>query len=523
MGYDVALRRLDRDLGELLARHERGRNLAEFERWADDPVGFASEVLGVELWAAQREMAEAVRDRPQVLVQGGNGVGKDFGGAVLGLWWIFCRRGLVLATAATQRQALEVFHGEVGRLFRSCGDLPGELFASALRVPGAGGLLSFTSTAASRLSGFHGERVLAVLSEAQGVESWAWEGMHSCAVGAGDRLLALGNPLAPSGQFFTAARSGTWHTIRVSVFDHPNIREGRTVIPGGPSPEFVQRIAAEFGPDSPIYTARVEGAFPQQSETGLFSRAWLDAAAERWKRATADGPLDGPAIVGVDPARYGRDESGIAVCRRCDGLLCIERLTTIAGRLNLMDLVGRVVELLTTVGVQPRRETASDERLAQLALEKSLRFGLRWGSLSTSLPASGLVVVDEIGVGAGVLDRLTEMGYRTEGFNAGKSAETWDERERFANLRAASWWRLREMLEEGRIAIPPDEELFEELLAATWRPTPDGRIALPAKDQMRGLLGRSPDRADAVVMAAYVADRERRGAYDLSEWHALRK
>jgi len=43
--------------------------------------------------------------------------------------------------------------------------------------------------------------------------------------------------------------------------------------------------------------------------------------------------------------------------------------------------------------------------------------------------------------------------------------------------------------------------VFDELLALRWRPTPEGRIRIEAKEELRARLGRSPDRADAVCMA----------------------
>lgn len=112
--------------------------------------------------------------------------------------------------------------------------------------------------------------------------------------------------------------------------------------------------------------------------------------------------------------------------------------------------------------------------------------------------AHGTIVVDVVGLGAGVLDRLDEMGFQTEAFNGGNF--TSDQR-KFLNLRAASYWNLRTMLEEGRIALPRDSGLFEELLALKWFPTADGRVQLERKEDMKRRLGRSPDKADAVSMA----------------------
>jgi len=112
--------------------------------------------------------------RPLVCVVGANGVGKDWLLARLALWWAYAKGGLVLITAPTERQAREVLFGEIRRAWHRAGEdeLPGELFTSNLRLgpDRSGGIIGMTSTAASRLTGFHGERVLGVLSEAPALE-----------------------------------------------------------------------------------------------------------------------------------------------------------------------------------------------------------------------------------------------------------------------------------------------------------------------------------------------------------------
>lgn len=92
--------RLRRELGELLERYERARDLDEFSAYAADPVGFIRDVLGGEPWSAQEELAEAVRGEPLTVVRSCNSAGKDWIAARLALWWTYCRRGLVLLTGA---------------------------------------------------------------------------------------------------------------------------------------------------------------------------------------------------------------------------------------------------------------------------------------------------------------------------------------------------------------------------------------------------------------------------------------
>ena len=71
---------------------------------------------------------------------------------------------------------------------------------------------------------------------------------------------------------------------------------------------------------------------------------------------------------------------------------------------------------------------------------------------------------------------------------------------KFFNLRAASYWHLRDQLEEGRVALPDDPELLQELLATSWKPGPQGQVQLVEKEEISGMLGRSPDKADSVTM-----------------------
>lgn len=506
MTTDRKVRGLYEDVGELV-ESRRGVDLREFESYADAPVRFAEEVLHVDPWSRQEEILTAVRDRPQVHVQGGNAVGKDFASAVAALWWTFCRRGRVLVTAAVQRQLTDVFMGEVGRLWRGAEGVPGELYRSALRVPGVehAGITTFTSTAASKLTGFHAPRVLAVLSEAQAVEPFAWEAMMANATGEGDRLLACGNPLRPQGRFYQNAGADAWHTVKIPVMAHPNLRaDTERHIPGGPSEDFVDRMAREWGRDSEQFEARVSAEFPTDSVEGLIRRSWIERSVENRRKAAEGDALDFHAdgadvVVAVDPARAGPDATAC----------CIRE--------------GKVVREIRTWRTEDTMQTVEKVRdlLHELAGPES--------------PRIERVVVDEIGVGGGIVDRLQEAlkgrefehrgmqnrrrsGGRAvvarsrrrrrrritasevevDGFNSSRKA---DDSERFANLRAAAFWRVRERLEEHDLLLPDDPQLTEELAEIRWQVTGSGQVQIEDKEGLKARLGRSPDRADALAMS----------------------
>lgn len=204
--YEAARRELEREYGELLQEGEPATDLDRWREYAGDPVGFVREVLGEEPWGVQVETAESVRDNRKTAVVGANALGKDWTCARLAVWWAYAVGGLAILTGPTERQVSEVLmRKEVGRAKRA-GNLPGELYTGALRIRGEeASILAKTASGVSDLTGFHGRRVLGIITEAQGVESFAWEALQACATGPEDRLLAVGNPLEASGRFYEVA------------------------------------------------------------------------------------------------------------------------------------------------------------------------------------------------------------------------------------------------------------------------------------------------------------------------------
>ena len=59
------------------------------------------------------------------------------------------------------------------------------------------------------------------------------------------------------------------------------------------------------------------------------------------------------------------------------------------------------------------------------------------------------IVVDEIGIGAGVVDRLKELNLLVSGINVGRRAR---QRRQFANLRAEGYWGLYELFNQEALA-----------------------------------------------------------------------
>jgi hypothetical protein len=470
------LDRFRADVGAFVAKHEAKRGLTDFTKYAGDPVGFLRDVLHCDPWAAQIRMAELVRDNPKVALVSANSIGKDWLVARLALWWVYAVRGFVIMTSVTDRQARNISMKEVRRAFLAAPSLPGELFQMELRVDDQSGIIAFTSDSADRLIGFHHPWLLLCLSEAQGLEPEVFEAAFACATGVENKIVCYGNPTRPTGSFHAAATSDNWTALTVSAVEHPNIITGREEIPGGPSLAWIQSMREEYGETSSIYRSRVLSEWPEESVEGLIKRAWLIAAFDRHDAYQAPleahgeylvwnskPPAAPPVVLGVDVARYGADHSVVAIIRGSH----VESLVTWHGA-STTDSADRVLELAG-----------------------SLKMGL----------GRPRIVIDEPGLGGGLIDVIRKANWEVIAFNGAASAP---EPARFLNLRAASHWKFRELLENSLISLPRDAMLEEEALAVEWQlAVGSGGIQIVAKDMMRKALGRSPDRLDAVVMGLW--------------------
>ncbi len=108
------------------------------------------------------------------------------------------------------------------------------------------------------------------------------------------------------------------------------------------------------------------------------------------------------------------------------------------------------------------------------------------------------VFVDEGGLGAGVVDRLRELGAPVHGVQFGGKAR---QSGRFANMRAEIFWELRRLFNDNLIAIPRDEELISQLLGLRYDVTSAGQVKMESKSSLRRRGLRSPDKADALALA----------------------
>jgi hypothetical protein len=288
-------------------------------------------------------------------------------------------------------------------------------------------------------------------------------------------VLALSTPGAPAGRFYDihSHKPGyeDWKTRHVTLDE--------AIAAGRISGAWAEQRKIQWGESTALYMNRVLGEFHAGDEDAVIPLAWAEAAVERWHDWVLLGRPDqgGPHTVGVDVARTGEDKTALAV--RWGDVITELRVFAHA---DTMATTGRVVGLLE-----------SDERMT--------------------------AIVDVIGIGAGVVDRLRELGMKVQAFNAAKRSRRRDISGElgFVNTRAASWYALREALDPSRDAVlclPDDDDLLGDLTAPRQGEVMSGgRIKVESKDDIKKRLGRSPDRGDAVVQAMWTQSGNWNDAY----------
>ena len=111
------------------------------------------------------------------------------------------------------------------------------------------------------------------------------------------------------------------------------------------------------------------------------------------------------------------------------------------------------------------------------------------------------VFVDNFGSGANISQYLAAAGKFVNAINVGESA---DDKERYLNLRAESFWRIKEWLRTGGELIYNDG--WQELLNIKYRAEDSGKLKIMGKDEMRRRGIGSPGKADALMLTFVTSD-----------------
>lgn len=470
------LRAVHRQLQSALDR----KRLAErARRYSRDPVGWVRQRLGQTVWSKQAEILQSVRDHRRTAVRSGHGVGKSWTAALVACWWLDTHppgEAFVVSTAPTFSQVRAILWRYIRKHHRAAG-LPGRVNQTEWLIDDE--LVGYGRKPAdhdeSGFQGIHARWVLVVIDEACGVPEQLWVAADALATGPDCRILAIGNPDNPASHFRRVSTPGSgWHQIRISAFDSPNLTgeqvpaEMAKALVGR---DWVEEKARDWGVDNPLYRSKVLGEFSEDSEWQVVRGS--DVAACRIGR---DEPHPAEQLLPV--------ELGVDVGGGSDETVIRERRGMVAGR-------------------EWRKHTDRPEEIAPL-----VKMAIRESGATK-------VKIDSIGVGFGVIGELrndpTLRGVQIVGVNVGEKASRPD---RFANLRAEIWWEVGRMLSERRgwdlSSMENADATVAQLLEPQWDTDPTGRIRVEKKEEVIKRLGRSPDNADALLLAFYAGGQKGR-------------
>lgn len=490
------------------ARLAAERQQAEIgERWLRDPAGWIAYHFywedGEGLTDYQNEVVSALPVHKRVAVRGPHGLGKTGLAAMTVLWFAITREQAqldwkVLTTASAWRHLTVYLWPEIkkwaqrlrwDRIGRTPFNERTELLDLHLKQR-FGAASAVASTKAELIEGAHADSLLYLIDEAKIVPDPTWDAIEGAF--SGGRMegypealaLAISTPGPPVGRFYEihkrAAGLEDWWVRHVKVDE--------AIAAGRISEHWVEQRAKQWGRDSALFANRVLGEFHAADEDSLIPLAWVDAAIERWLLWKEAGfpelAIRTPQAISVDVARSGGD-------------------STIIGH-----RIGYAVRSMEAHDREDTMQTAA--RVGPL-----LKHGASTDDDGTEHPrVTG--VIDTIGVGAGVYDRLRELRHPVVPYTG--SART-DFKDRtgeygFVNTRSAAYWNLRELLDPANdsvVMLPDDDLMVSDLTTPTWTINSGAppKIVVEKKDDVVARLGRSPDRGDMVVMGFWLEQLRR--------------
>ena len=539
----------------------------------DNPVRFAQDILGVQLWHKQEEILHALRDHRRVAVKAGNGIGKGFTAAVAALWFLASHKpATVLTTAPTARQVRHILWREIHRVHQNaaCGQ-GGHLFHTRLNLDDDRFALGLSTDQADQFQGFHSPNMLIIVDEAEGVSDTIFEAIEAVMTSGNVKLLLIGNPTSDDGAFRRAFHQdrSLYHTLTISALESPNVTSDQVLIPGLTTREWVEERATLWGHESSIYQARVLGQFPTQAQHTLISLAHIDQAIRRHPPVIPAPHTVIPAQAGTHvtprsiPNRNGDEKEDSLVIPAPSPVIPAPLHTVFPAQagthVNPFPFEGEsregsdktnpfhperegwdggdkggssVIPAQAGTHVTPRSipswdggeqeantptvlavdvaRYGKDKSVLLLASPHSvLRIETRQGIDTMELTghivdahrrwSPNRIVVDEIGIGAGVVDRLKELGLPVKGINVSRPARR--QPKTYANLRAEGYFHLRDLFAQGLITIPDDPELAGQLASIRHIFKSAGRLFIEGKEEAKARGIPSPDKADALMLA----------------------
>lgn len=470
--------------GEMQNRRLQALYQTDFQAWKSD-------VLGLKTYNRMAEICDEALfgDKNRTAIKSSNGVSKTFEISAMILWAgaaFDIGETLSIVTAPSQDQVKRAIWGYM-KDFRSRADKRGFLLPGWLdesmgwktktadgnkdiaygKVPPKGDEISVFQGTRSTFG-----RTYVFVEEAGGVTQNLFVAAEAVLTGEEARGFFIGNPDHVGGpwqKLFTDPKNEQdWNRFTLNYKDLPWYT-GEVVYPDDPVMEaqmnknlttkgWVEQKRRMWGERSSWFQAKALGQFPADGGTGFFTPG--DVAAGRDNDIEED--MSKPCVFGVDIARMGMDESVIYMNR--------------GGHIRMLEAWGKTDTYTST---QKIHEYAKIHQPAEIR-------------------------IDATGVGAGVLDNLTQNtqfagNWEVIGIEgAGQSPDL----TKYANMRAYIYSSTKEQMAAGELDLDPeDDSLLDELALIQYKFASRGGVQIAKKEDMKTEIGGSPDRADALVYA----------------------
>lgn len=454
--------------------------------WGMNPVDAIKDWFGVTPEDYQGDILNSLfRTHSRVSVKSAHGVGKTTTESWAG--WVYLNtraNSRVVATAPTQAQLKDVlwpefakWHQMMPEQLRGLWDIS-DTHIRNKQAPKTWFAVARTSNKQENLQGFHNDNVMVLCDEASGVPQPVFEVIEGILTNADEhgqeaKLLLAGNPTQTSGEFFNSFHNNRTLYARFTVTGEttpPKDKNGGKIyVSRRVSESYRQTMAKKYGHNSPVYDVRVRGLFPTMDDRVVVPLAFADAAT-RVPLPHFD-PVADPVTLAMDVARFGGDETTLGMYRRghCLWIKAWPKTST-----------NECLDILVDA--------------AKLIREVQGLLLLR-------------IIIDEPGVGGGVVDGAKRLGLPVTAYNGGGSVseangDPQEDERMFANRRSRDWWNVRRKLEAGGTHIPDDEETVNQLCSVRYEYNERDKIIVESKRKLRERLGEdaSPDRADNIVM-----------------------
>jgi hypothetical protein len=535
---EVLQRLTPADLRALLAASQDETGTM-FAIWQTDPVGFCTFVLGEALWSKQRALLSAIPKYKRTVVPAAMSVSKTYSAALALVWFSNVYEvgtATTVTTATRMRQVEKQLWPHVRKVVARAG-LPGDVGNAQYKIANRDGVelpVAYGFTAPSHdeaaMQGIHAPKLFLIVDEAGGFDPALGRSTRNLLTGDA-RMLAIGNP-ATDDENTWFEQIAEWGldphshpettTIRIPAASSPGITgEPMGLCRECPSnldrhtpavhladQSWVDETVEDYGRGDPYVVARVDARFPKGGSSRAIPSSWVQLGVEApdpgdtvplsslgLDEEDRDIPvrLGSWVRLGVDVAADGGDEFVIA--RVVGDAPTIEHVGSGAENENPVDVAGVVLEHI-----------------------------LRAEALAAALGSSAQVRVkiDGIGVGWGVQGTL--KAWRTEGLHRShiesvvvseKPAQEPDSATlRPANKRAEMWLAGRSAVQPvkhpGGMLMPGalrlgylDGRTVAQLSTPKRGTNTGGMTVIEPKAEMKKRGVKSPDRAEAVLLAIY--------------------